>query len=64
MQTPLLLELNTRRAKLIDIIEKIVKPKLGMSAPSIMHGMDVLYETGDDLDEHLLASYAANADKV
>lgn len=64
MQTPLLLEINTNGAKLSDIIEKIVKPKLGMSAPTIMHGTDILYETGDDLDEDLLASYAAKADKV
>ncbi|PON77399.1 SUMO-activating enzyme subunit SAE2/Uba [Trema orientale] len=63
-ETPLLLEINTHRSKLSEIIEKIVKPKLGMSAPIIMHGAEVLYETGDDLDEDLLASYAAKVDKV
>lgn len=64
MQTPLTLEINTNRAKLRDIIEKVVKSKLGMNAPSIMHGTEVLYETGDDLDKDLLAAYAAKADKV
>ncbi|XP_024028906.1 SUMO-activating enzyme subunit 2 isoform X2 [Morus notabilis] len=63
-ETPLSLEINTNRAKLRDIIEKVVKSKLGMSSPSIMHGTEILYETGDDLDEDLLASYAAKADKV
>uniref|UniRef100_A0A803Q9S9 SUMO-activating enzyme subunit n=1 Tax=Cannabis sativa TaxID=3483 RepID=A0A803Q9S9_CANSA len=63
-ETPLLLEINMHRSKLIDIIEKIVKPKLGMTSPTIMHGSDILYETGDDLDEDLLASYAAKADTV
>ncbi|EXC17232.1 SUMO-activating enzyme subunit 2 [Morus notabilis] len=64
IKTPLSLEINTNRAKLRDIIEKVVKSKLGMSSPSIMHGTEILYETGDDLDEDLLASYAAKADKV
>lgn len=63
-ETPLTLEINTNCAKLRDIIEKVVKSKLGMNAPSIMHGAEVLYETGDDLDKDLLAAYAAKADKV
>ena len=58
------LEINTNRAKLRDIIYKIVTPKLGMSAPTVMNGSEILYETGDDLDEDLLASYASKADKV
>lgn len=35
-----------------------------MSAPTVMNGSEILYETGDDLDEDLLASYASKADKV
>ncbi|PRQ23859.1 putative NAD(P)-binding domain, ubiquitin/SUMO-activating enzyme ubiquitin-like protein [Rosa chinensis] len=63
-ETPLLLEINTNRAKLRDIVEKIVKNKLGMNSPLIMHGAALLYEVGDDLDEAMIKNYAANLDKV
>lgn len=63
-KTPLSLEINTHRSKLRDIVEKIVKAKLGMSLPLIMHGASLLYEVGDDLDEVMTANYAANLDKV
>ncbi|BBH09363.1 SUMO-activating enzyme 2 [Prunus dulcis] len=63
-QTPLSLEINTHRAKLRDFVEKIVKAMLGMSLPLIMHGPALLYEVGDDLDEEMVANYAANLDKV
>lgn len=63
-QTPLSLEINTHRAKLRDFVEKIVKAMLGMSLPLIMHGSALLYEVGDDLDEEMVANYAANLDKV
>lgn len=63
-ETPLSLEVNTRRSKLRDIVEKIVKAKLGMSLPLIMHGAALLYEVGDDLEEDMLANYAANLEKV
>ncbi|KAG6651723.1 SUMO-activating enzyme subunit 2-like isoform X2 [Carya illinoinensis] len=63
-ETPLKLEINTRRAKLRDFVEKIVKAKLGMYFPLIMHGSALLYEVGDDLDEDMVANYAANLEKV
>lgn len=63
-ETPLSLEINTHRAKLRDFVEKIVKSTLGMSLPLIMHGSALLYEVGDDLDEEMVANYAANLDKV
>lgn len=63
-ETPLTLEINTHRSKLRDFVEKIVKAKLGMSLPLIMHGVALLYEVGDDLEEDEVANYAANLDKV
>ncbi|KAB2603185.1 SUMO-activating enzyme subunit 2-like [Pyrus ussuriensis x Pyrus communis] len=63
-ETPLSLEINTHRTKLRDVVEKIVRAKLGMSLPLIMHGSALLYEVGDDLDEDMVANYAANLDKV
>ncbi|KAM1002530.1 hypothetical protein ACFX2C_002951 [Malus domestica] len=63
-ETPLSLEINTHCTKLRDVVEKIVRAKLGMSLPLIMHGSALLYEVGDDLDEDMVANYAANLDKV
>ncbi|XP_057503536.1 SUMO-activating enzyme subunit 2-like isoform X2 [Actinidia eriantha] len=63
-ETPLLLEVNTYQSKLGDFIEKIVKAKLGMSSPLIMHGSALLYEVGDDLDEDMAANYAGNLEKA
>ncbi|XP_051146915.1 SUMO-activating enzyme subunit 2 [Andrographis paniculata] len=63
-ETPLTLEINTHRSKLRDLVERIVKAKLGMNLPLIMHGYDLLYEDGDGLDEDEVANYAANLDKV
>ncbi|XP_022986476.1 SUMO-activating enzyme subunit 2-like isoform X1 [Cucurbita maxima] len=63
-ETPLSLEINTHKAKLRDFVEKIVKVKLGMNFPLIMHGSALLYEVGDDLDEDMVANYAANLEKV
>ncbi|XP_022146123.1 SUMO-activating enzyme subunit 2 isoform X2 [Momordica charantia] len=63
-ETPLSLEINTRQAKLRDFVDKIVKAKLGMNFPLIMHGTALLYEVGDDLDQDMAANYAANLEKV
>lgn len=63
-ETPLTLEINTSRSKLRDFVEKIVKAKLGMSQPMIMHGHALLYEVGDGLEEDMAATYAANLEKV
>ncbi|KAF7810853.1 SUMO-activating enzyme subunit 2 [Senna tora] len=63
-ETPLSLEINTHHSKLKDFVEKIVKAKLGMNFPIIMQGSALLYEVGDDLDEDMVANYAANLEKV
>ncbi|KAG8364346.1 hypothetical protein BUALT_Bualt19G0119300 [Buddleja alternifolia] len=63
-ETPLALEINTHCSKLRDFVEKIVKAKLGMNLPLIMHGSSLLYEVGDDLEENEVANYAANLEKV
>ncbi|CAI9101974.1 OLC1v1000152C2 [Oldenlandia corymbosa var. corymbosa] len=63
-ETPLWLEINTKRSKLRDLVEKIVKAKLGMNLPLIMHGSALLYEVGDDLEEDMVANYTANLEKV
>lgn len=63
-ETPLILEVNTSQSKLRDFVEKIVKAKLGMSFPVLMHGSQILYEVGDDLEEDMIAIYSANLEKV
>ncbi|XP_073270849.1 SUMO-activating enzyme subunit 2-like isoform X2 [Primulina huaijiensis] len=63
-KTPLTLVVNTHRSKLRDIVNKIVKAKLGMDLPLIMHGSLLLYEVGEDLEEDEVANYAANLEKV
>ncbi|XP_010531451.1 PREDICTED: SUMO-activating enzyme subunit 2 [Tarenaya hassleriana] len=63
-KTPLTLEINTQKSKLRDLVEKIVRAKIGMNLPLIMHGTSLLYEVGDDLDEAMVANYNANLEKV
>lgn len=63
-KTPLTLEVNTSRTKLRDFVEKIVRAKLGMNLPMVMHGSSLLYEVGDDLDEDMIRNYEANLEKV
>ncbi|KAG8655914.1 SUMO-activating enzyme subunit 2 [Manihot esculenta] len=63
-ESPLALEINTHRSKLRDFVEKIVKAKLGMNSPLIMHGSTLLYEVGDDLEDDMIANYTANLEKV
>ncbi|KAG6494449.1 hypothetical protein ZIOFF_049475 [Zingiber officinale] len=62
-ETPLLLEVNTRNTTLRDIVEKIIKVKLGMNLPMVMQGTALIYEDGDDLEEDVAANYALNLDK-
>lgn len=57
------LEINTNRSKLKDVVEKIVKAKLGMSLPLIMNASNLLYEAGD-VEEEMVAIYEANLEKV
>ncbi|XLU68676.1 hypothetical protein S245_027729 [Arachis hypogaea] len=62
-ETPLSLEINTKRAKLKDFVEKIVKAKLGMNLPLIMNSSNLLYEAGD-VEDDMVAIYSANLEKV
>lgn len=63
-KTPVSLEVNTQHAKLKDIIEKVVKAKLGVNSPLIMHGSTLLFESGDDIEEDVSAHYAQNLEKT
>lgn len=47
-----------------DVLEKVVKRKLGVRDPVIMQGSSLLYETGEDLEEDMAAHYASLLDKV
>ncbi|RAL48553.1 hypothetical protein DM860_005977 [Cuscuta australis] len=58
------LEVNTKGSRLKDFLDKIVKAKLGMHFPLIMHGAALLYEEGDDLEDDMVANYIENLDKV
>ncbi|XP_019449403.1 PREDICTED: SUMO-activating enzyme subunit 2-like isoform X2 [Lupinus angustifolius] len=62
-ETPLSLEINTNRSKLKDLVEKIVKAKLGMNLPLIMNASSLLYEAGD-VEDDMIAIYEANLEKV
>ncbi|KAK2407353.1 ubiquitin-activating enzyme E1 [Trifolium repens] len=62
-ESPVLLEINTNRSKLKDVVEKIIKAKLGMSLPLIMNASNLLYEAGD-IEEDMVAIYNANLEKV
>lgn len=64
LQTPLTLEVNALRTKLRDLIEKVVRAKLGMNLPMVMTGHSLIYEVGDDLDEDEKRNYEANLEKV
>ncbi len=63
-QTPLVLEVNTVIATMKDVIEKVLKRKLGIDSPVIMQGSSLLYETSDDLEEDMAAHYASLLNKV
>ena len=63
-QTVLWLEVNTSKSKLRDIVEKIVKGKLSINSPIIMQGSCLIYETGDDLEQNMVAQYNLNLEKV
>ncbi|KAL2979644.1 hypothetical protein AAZX31_13G183500 [Glycine max] len=62
-ETPLSLEINTNRSKLKDLVEKIVKAKLGMNLPLIMCASNLLYEAGD-VEDDMVAIYEANLEKA
>ncbi|CAL0328741.1 unnamed protein product [Lupinus luteus] len=62
-ETPLSLEVNTNHSKLKDLVEKIVKAKLGMDLPLIMNASSLLYEAGD-VEDDMVPIYEANLEKV
>ncbi|CAJ2657445.1 SUMO-activating enzyme subunit 2 [Trifolium pratense] len=62
-ESPVLLEINTNHSKLKDVVEKIIKAKLGMSLPLVMNASNLLYEAGD-IEEDMVAIYNANLEKV
>ncbi|GJN32922.1 hypothetical protein PR202_gb21465 [Eleusine coracana subsp. coracana] len=63
-ETPLILEVNTKTTKLREVIDKVIKSKLGMNLPSVMIGSTLVFEDGDDLEEDEAANYAINLEKV
>ncbi len=62
-RTPLVLEVNIVTATMKDVIEKVLKRKLGIDSPVIMQGSSLLYETGDDLED-MATHYASLLNKV
>jgi ubiquitin-like 1-activating enzyme E1 B len=46
-----------------DVIEKVLKRKLGIDSPVIMQGSSLLYKTGDDLED-MATHYASLLNKV
>jgi hypothetical protein len=63
-QTPLVLEVNTKTTKLREVIEKIIKSKLGMNLPLVMVGATLVFEDGEGLEPDEAENYALNLDKV
>lgn len=59
-----MLELNTATATMRDVLEKVVKRKLGVTDPVIMQGSNLLHESGEDIEEDMVAHYATLLDKV
>lgn len=60
----MVLELNTTTATMRDVLEKVVKRKLGVSDPVIMQGSSLLHESGEDIEEDMAAYYTTLLDKV
>lgn len=58
------LEVNTSKATLRDVVERIVKGKLGVNSPVVIQGTNILYETGDDLEDDEVLRYSRNLEKV
>ena len=59
-----MLEVNSKTTKLREVIEKVIKSKLGMNLPLIMVGATLVFEDGEDLEEDEIANYALNLEKV
>jgi ubiquitin-like 1-activating enzyme E1 B len=63
-QTPLVLEVNTKTTKLREVIDKVIKSKLGMNLPLVMVGATLVFEDGEGLEPDEAANYALNLEKV
>ncbi|XP_062187030.1 SUMO-activating enzyme subunit 2-like isoform X2 [Phragmites australis] len=63
-ETPLILEVNTKTTKLREVIDKVIKSKLGINFPSVMIGSTVIFEDGDGLEEDEAVNYALNLEKI
>ena len=63
-ETPLLLDVNTKATKLREVIDKIIKSKLGMILSLVMIGSTLVFEDGDGLEEDEAANYASNLENV
>ena len=59
-----MLELNTATATMREVLDKVVKRKLGVTDPVIMQGSNLLHESGEDIEEDMVAYYTALLDKV
>lgn len=58
-----MLEINTNRSKLKEVVEKIIKAKLRTNLPLIMNASNLLYKAGD-IEDDMVAIYDANLEKV
>lgn len=63
-QTPLVLEVNTKTTKLQEVIDKVIKSKLGMNLPLVMVGATLVFEDGEGLEPDEAENYALNLEKV
>jgi ubiquitin-like 1-activating enzyme E1 B len=63
-QTLLVLEVNTMTATLRQVVDRIIRRRLGVNSPIIMLGSNVIYETGDDLEKDMVIQFEKNLDKV
>ncbi|RCV13761.1 hypothetical protein SETIT_2G371700v2 [Setaria italica] len=63
-ETPLVLEVNTKTTKLREVIDKVIKSKLGMNLPLVMVGATLVFEDGEGLEPDEAENYALNLDKV
>jgi len=58
------LSIDLTRQTLGDVVNKVLKSRLGVNSPIISLGDSVVYECGQGLDEDEVAMYEANLDKT
>ncbi|CAN6199621.1 unnamed protein product [Urochloa humidicola] len=63
-ETPLVLEVNTKTTKLREVVDKVIKSKLGMNLPLVMVGATLVFEDGEGLEPDEAENYALNLEKV